>query len=110
MMVSDLRCLPGQYGYTEDNFDRTSYDLIGLALGDKDNATRQSCNGWYWGFPRILTVSLSIRMLSLTLIKMKYHRKLSIFNLSDGRVDFMRLLELASFGCLLATSIYLIMN
>ena len=110
MIVSDLRCLPGQYGYTDDSFNRTSYDLIGLALGDKVNATRQSCNGWYWGFPRILAVSLSIRILSLILIKVKYNRKLSIFSLSEGRVDFINLIELALFGCSLAASIYLIIH
>ena len=67
LTVTEQRCLPEQSGYTlRDNafnfpMEFNSLNLISLAQNDIDNATEQSCNGWYAYVLPCLMAGLTIR-------------------------------------------------
>jgi hypothetical protein len=68
LAVSEHRCLPDQRGWTVSdysfNFDRDNtlmfYNRFGYASHDP-NATRVSCNGFYWGVLPSVFVGITIR-------------------------------------------------
>lgn len=75
LVVSDVLCLPNQFGFTKSSnatsIEFTAFDILGLAQNDKDNI-QQDCHGWYYAFPRLFMTGLMLRVLSLLMINFTY--------------------------------------
>ncbi len=73
-LVSDLRCLPEQYGFTTTSpIPVTVFKYLHLAVADQ-SVMKRSCNGWHYGELRMFTVGLTLRTLTLILIHFSYKR------------------------------------
>ena len=77
LVVSDLICLPEQFGFTKSEnstFNHSGLDRIQLGQLDRTTISHQTCSGWYWGFVRVFLIGLSVRMISLLFVLCKHDR------------------------------------
>jgi len=97
MVVSEMKCLPSQTGFTVDR-DATrflpqgsSFSILGLAQDDID-VTERSCRGWSWGLFQAFSVGLIIRYASGLLIHLRNRGQL-------GRDPITKAMRTDIFGC-----------
>lgn len=112
LVVSDLRCLPEQYGFTKSNSTKipdTALDVLHFAMDD-ESARYRSCDGWYYGALRLFVIGLMLRVLTLLFIQVTYRRQKLQCRLMDRNkwALLSRGLLIAIFASLLYTSILLI--
>lgn len=86
LVVSDVLCLPEQYGWTKDpqssNIDFNALDQLGLAK--KDVHVERNCRGWGYATPRLLITGLLLRVLALLIINIQYQSAGNIFKSMRG--------------------------
>ena len=115
LVVSDLLCLPEQFGFTKSadaTFNYSGLEKLQLAQLDHSlhvGADQRTCKGWYWGHFRVFLVGLLVRMICLLMVLYKWNKGISIIgrmlNLASKR-SFI-LLVIAT-TVILATTIHLI--
>lgn len=70
LVVSEVLCLPEQYGFTKppeaSKIDFTSLDILGLA--QHDHHIQRNCNGWFYNTPVFFNTGILIRVLALIMI------------------------------------------
>ena len=83
LVVSDLLCLPEQFGFTRSahaTFTYSGLDNLQLAQLDESTHTdtdQRTCTGWYWGHFRVFLIGLSVRMISLLIVMYKWNKGIS---------------------------------
>jgi len=65
--VSDFKCLPDQTGFTQTqeatDFPREFQSFLVRGPGTLDkNIGDQTCRGWFWAWPAMFTIGLTIRL------------------------------------------------
>jgi len=67
LLVSDFKCLPDQTGFTQTqeatNFPQEYQSFLDRGPGTLDkNIGVQTCRGWFWAWPTMFAVGLTIRL------------------------------------------------